>query len=251
LRAISICPENRALLDFCVAIVTLSFRVDLIAAEQSSGIFLAKITNHQIFGGSFMDTEILTSVLIIAALAVVALGVWFYYRRRTSENLKERFGPEYDNTVRQFKSQTRAETELKARQKRVSSYNIVALPRAERVRYRETWTAVQGEFVDQPEKAVRDADRLVQEVMERCGYPLRDFDQAAADLSVDHPHVVENYRCAYRIAERSRRGATDTEELRKAVVYYRALFEDLLEEEAPRDEKPRHAARVREASHSH
>ncbi|HEX2227336.1 MAG TPA: hypothetical protein VHM64_09360 [Candidatus Binatia bacterium] len=198
-----------------------------------------------------MDTEILTSVLIIAAIALIAFGVWFYYRHRTSENLKERFGPEYDNTVRQFKSQSRAETELKTRQERVSHYNIVTLPRAEGVRYRESWTAVQGEFVDQPEKAVRDADRLVQEVMERCGYPLRDFDQAAADLSVDHPHVVENYRFAYRIAERSRRGAADTEELRKAVVYYRALFEDLLEEEAPRDEKPSRTTRLREASHTH
>lgn len=198
-----------------------------------------------------MDTEILASLLIIAAIALVAFGVWFYYHRRTSENLKERFGPEYDNTVRQFRSQNRAETELKARQKRVSSYNIVPLPRAERERYRETWRTVQGQFVDQPETAVMDADRLVQEVMGRCGYPLRDFDQAAEDLSVDHPHVVENYRSAYRIAERSRRGAADTEELRQAVVYYRALFEDLLEEEGPGDEKPKRAARLREASHSH
>jgi hypothetical protein len=133
----------------------------------------------------------------------------------------------------------------------VSNYKIVPLPRGERDRYRDSWRGVQGEFVDEPEKAVMDADRLVQEVMEKCGYPLRDFEQAAADLSVDHPHVVENYRCAYRIAERSQRGAADTEELRQAVVYYRALFEDLLEEESPRDEKPRRSARLREASHSH
>jgi hypothetical protein len=133
----------------------------------------------------------------------------------------------------------------------VSKYKIVPLSRADCDRYRETWRGVQGEFVDQPEKAVRDADTLVQEVMEKCGYPLRDFDQAAADLSVDHPHVVENYRSAYRIAERSRRGAADTEELRQGLVYYRALFEDLLEDESPRDEKPRRAARLREASHSH
>jgi hypothetical protein len=196
-----------------------------------------------------MDTQVLTSLIVIAAIALIALGVWFYYRRRTSENLRERFGPEYDNTVKQFKSQDRAEAELKERQKRVSSYKIVPLPRHERDTYRETWRGVQGEFVDQPEKAVIDADSLVQQVMERCGYPLRDFDQAAADLSVDHPHVVENYRAAYRIAERGRRGAADTEELRQAVVYYRALFEDLLEEESPRDQKPRRAPRLREASH--
>jgi hypothetical protein len=95
-----------------------------------------------------------------------------------------------------------------------------------------------------------DADRLVQEVMERCGYPLRDFEQAAADLSVDHPHVVENYRSAYRTAERSRRGAADTEELRQAVVYYRALFEELLEDEVPRAAKSKRAARVSEISHN-
>jgi hypothetical protein len=198
-----------------------------------------------------MDQEVLTSLFIIAAIALIAIGIWFYYRRRSSENLKERFGPEYDNTVRQFKSRDRAEAELTDRQRRVSKYKIVPLPRADRDRYRETWRGVQGEFVDQPEKAVNDADSLVQEVMERCGYPLRDFDQAAADLSVDHPHVVENYRSAYRIAQRSRRGAADTEELRQAVVYYRALFEDLLEGESSRVEKPRRAARLREASHSH
>ena len=197
-----------------------------------------------------MDTEVLISLLVIAAIAMIALGVWYYYRSKTSENLKERFGPEYENTVRELKSQDRAEAELKERQKRVSKYKIVALPRAERGRYREAWRGVQGEFVDQPEKAVSDADRLVQEVMERCGYPLRDFEQAAADLSVDHPYVVENYRSACRTADRSRRGAADTEELRQAVVYYRVLFEELLEDEAPGAAKPKRAARVREASHS-
>jgi hypothetical protein len=196
-----------------------------------------------------MDREILISLLVIAALAVVAVGLWYYYRRRNSENLKARFGPEYDNTVRQFKSQDRAEAELKERQRRVSKYQVVQLPRLERDRYRETWRGVQGEFVDQPDKAVRDADGLVQEVMEKCGYPLRDFEQAAADLSVDHPHVVENYRAAYRIAERSRHGSADTEELRQALVYYRALVEDLLEEQAPTTQKPTRTARVGEASH--
>jgi hypothetical protein len=198
-----------------------------------------------------MDTEVLISVFVVVAIALIALAVWFYYRRRTSANLKERFGPEYDKTVQQFKNPNRAETELRAREKRVASYKIVPLPRAERDKYRETWRGVQGEFVDQPEKAVMDADRLVQEVMSRCGYPLRDFEQAAEDLSVDHPHVVENYRCAYRIAERSRRGSADTEDLRQAVVYYRALFEDLLEEEPRSTERAKGGARLRETSHSH
>jgi hypothetical protein len=195
-----------------------------------------------------MNTELLVSLLVIAAIAIIAWGVWFYYRRNATENLKERFGPEYDTTVRNLKSQDRAEAELKERQKRVSKYKIVPLPRAERGRYQETWRAVQAEFVDEPERAVREADGLVQEVMEKCGYPLRNFEQNAADLSVDHPHVVENYRCAYRIADRSRRGSADTEEMRQALVYYRALFEDLLEEDGSGSQRPKRAS-SREMSH--
>jgi hypothetical protein len=194
-----------------------------------------------------MDTELLTSLLIIAAIAIAALGTWYYYRRRASENLKERFGPEYDTRVRQFDSPKRAEEELTPRQRRVSHYHIVPLPRVDREKYRETWTVVQRRFVDQPEKAVIDADQLVQEVMEKCGYPIRNFDEAAADLSVDHPDVVENYRSANRTAERSRLSAADTEELRQAMVYYRALFGDLFEDEAPRSS--RRAPRLDEASH--
>jgi hypothetical protein len=199
----------------------------------------------------FMDTGVLTSLIVLAAIALIALGIWYYYRRKSSQDLKERFGPEYDHTVRQFKSHDRAEAELKERAKRVSGYRIVSLPRAEREQFRGTWMDVQAEFVDQPQRAVMDADRLVQEVMQRCGYPVRNFEEAAADLSVDHAHVVENYRSACRIAERSRRGAADTEELRQAVVYYRALFDDLLEEEPAHEEKPSRVARLREASHGH
>jgi hypothetical protein len=110
---------------------------------------------------------------------------------------------------------------------------------------------VQGEFVEQPQKTVIEADQLAREVMQRCGYPVRDFEEAAADLSVDHADVVENYRAACRIAERSRRDAADTEQLRQALVYYRALFDDLLEEEPAHEEKPGRVVRLRDASHGH
>jgi len=176
-----------------------------------------------------MNTELLI-ILVLIAVAVLAAAAWYYYRRTTSQRLKERFGPEYDQTVRQLQDRQRAEAELKAREKRVQQYEIVPLPPAERSRYRETWLAIQGRFVDSPKTAVLEANELVEEVMQRCGYPMTNFEQSAADLSVDHPRVVENYRAAYRIAERSRRSAADTEELRQALVYYRALFDELLED---------------------
>jgi hypothetical protein len=180
-----------------------------------------------------METQGIIVLLVIAAIVLVAIGTWYFYRRSTSKRLKEHFGPEYARTVRTLNSQERAEAELKDREKRVSKYKIVSLPAPDRARYRETWMAVQGRFVDQPQAAVAEANDLVQEVMRKCGYPLANFEQSAADLSVDHPDVVENYRFACGIAERSRRDAADTEELRKALVYYRALFDDLLEDGEP------------------
>ena len=140
------------------------------------------------------------------------------------------------NTIKQLARTTanrRAEAELSKREKRVGKFNIVSLPRAERARYRENWIVVQNRFVDQPDSAVADAHRLVQEVMQRCGYPLTDFEQSAADISVDHPHVVENFRAATRIADRSKRADASTEELRQALVHYRILFDDLLKSDDP------------------
>jgi len=180
-----------------------------------------------------MDKAII-SLVVIAAIILVAIGVWYYYRRRTSQRLKEQFGPEYDQTVSRLHSKERAEAELRDRERRVAKYNIVSLPRAERAKYHESWLAIQGRFVDQPKAAVAEADSLVQEVMQKCGYPLANFEQSAADLSVEHPQVVENYRAAGRIAEQSRRGAANTEELRQALVYYRALFDELLEDHEPK-----------------
>ena len=179
-----------------------------------------------------MTTELIIALSAIA-LILLGFGIWFFARRRTTERLRERFGPEYDKTVSTYQSQQSAEAELSKREKRVRKFNIVSLPRAERARYRENWIVVQNRFVDQPDSAVADANRLVQEVMQRCGYPLTDFEQSAADISVDHPHVVENFRAATRIADRSEKSNASTEELRQALVHYRILFDDLLKSEEP------------------
>jgi len=178
-----------------------------------------------------MTTELII-VFVGIALILIGLGVWYFARRKTTERLRERFGPEYDKTVSTHHNQQRAEAELSKREERVGKFNIVALPRDERVRYQENWLLVQSRFVDQPESALAEANSLVQEVMQRCGYPLMtDFEQSAADISVDHPHVVENFRAATRIAQRSKRSAASTEELRQALIHYRALFDDLLQSE--------------------
>jgi len=175
-----------------------------------------------------MDTPVIIAIVILAVI-LVGLGVWYFMRQTRSQRLKERFGPEYHQTVRTLKSRDAAEAELREREKRVRQFNIVPLPAADRAKYQQSWLAVQSRFVDQPDVAVADANSLVREVMEKRGYPVGGFEQAAADLSVDHPEVVENYRAAHRIAEQSQRGAADTEELRQALVYYRALFQELLE----------------------
>ena len=177
-----------------------------------------------------MSTELIVAVVAFI-LILVGLGFGFLTRRKTTEHLRERFGPEYENTVRTLRSQQRAEAELSKREERVRKLNIVPLPQAEREQYQEKWLAVQSRFVDEPDRALADANQLVQQVMRRCGYPVADFEQSAADISVDHPHVVENYRAATRIADRSERSAASTEELRQALVHYRALFDDLLHSE--------------------
>ncbi len=129
----------------------------------------------------------------------------------------------------------KAEAELAAREQRVDRLQLVALPAAEAAHYGRQWEALQSEFVDNPVGVVGEADRLVRELMLKRGYPMGDFESRAADISVHHPAVVENYRAAQGIAVRSKGGQASTEDLRKAVVHYRVLFEDLLETDtAPR-----------------
>jgi len=168
----------------------------------------------------------------VAAVAVVAL-VWFMLSRRRSEQLRQRFGPEYDHTLQTEGTARRAERELEARAKRVEALHIRPLSPEDAGRFDRGWRAVQTRFVDDPKGAVAEADRLVGEVMSERGYPVGDFEQRVADVSVDHPDVVMNYRAAREIALLHSRGQASTEDLRQAMVHYRALFRDLLETEAP------------------
>jgi hypothetical protein len=176
-----------------------------------------------------LDTQTLT-VLAVVILALVAVGAWLMYRRKQqSDRLIQRFGPEYGRAVDQMGSRTKAEEELRAREKRVEKLKIVPLAPSDAARFSQEWKTLQGRFVDNPKGVLVEADLLVRELMERRGYPMGDFESRAADISVDHPAVVEHYRQAQAIAMRDRRGEADTEEMRKAVVHYRALFDELLE----------------------
>lgn len=169
-------------------------------------------------------------VLIAAAVVVVAAIVWVMMERRKRDRLRERYGPEYER-IEDDEGARRAAAELQEREQRRETLDIHPLSAAQRERFASGWNDLQGRFVDEPRLAVLEADRLVIEVMRARGYPMDDFDQRAADLSVDHPRVVENYRSAHATALRSEEGEVDTEELRRATLSYRELFEELLEEE--------------------
>jgi len=175
-------------------------------------------------------------VLVIALVVAIGVAVWLYMQRRRTETLRSDFGPEYDRALHDHRDQHEAEHELEQRRERVERLHIQPLPRAERDRFAERWQSVQAQFVDDPNGALRDADALVGQVMQTRGYPVGDFEQRAADVSVNHPRVVEHYRAAHAIAVRNDRDGVEgieTEDLRQAMVHFRALFEDLLEVETP------------------
>ncbi len=183
------------------------------------------LTQHEVY------ELILAAVLIVALLAVIA---WASAQRRRKESLRlqQRFGPEYLRLVSEL-GRSKAEAELAAREKRVAALTLLALPAADAAKFRDAWGAIQARFVDDPKTSVIDADHLVYDLMAKRGYPMGDFECRAADISVDHPAVVSNYRAARAIALRDERGEATTEELRKAVVHYRALFQELLEVRDP------------------
>jgi hypothetical protein len=168
-------------------------------------------------------------IAIAAAVVVVAALLWVVASWQRRRALQGRFGPEYERTVGDRENRREAEAELAERVKRREQLDIRPLSPAARKGYLDRWTTVQAEFVDDPSGAVAGADGLVREVMAERGYPVADFEQRVADVSVDHPHVVEHYRTAHGIADRAATGGADTEELRQAMHHYRALFDDLLE----------------------
>jgi len=172
-----------------------------------------------------------TALVILAIVAVViAVAAFLFIRRRRSENLRKQFGPEYKRAVDQYGDQRKAEAALAAREERVRKLEIRRLTTEEQHRFEDAWKRTQARFVDEPSGAVGEADDLVKELMQARGYPVGDFEQRAADVSVDHPNVVTNYRAAHDIAARNKSGKATTEDLRQAMVHYRSLFEELLAE---------------------
>jgi len=171
----------------------------------------------------------LVIVLVVIALIAIAAAAWFFLRQRRTTRLQENFGPEYDRAVRTTGDQRQAERQLEARRERVEQLHIQPLSTADQARFAEAWRSTQARFVDDPPAAITAADGLIAEVMQARGYPVGEFEARAADLSVDHPQVVTNYRAAHRIAEANARGQANTEDLRRAMVHYRSLFEELLE----------------------
>jgi FtsZ-interacting cell division protein ZipA len=172
------------------------------------------------------------AVIIVGAIVVAALVVWQAMRSRRRRALQGRFGPEYDRALEGSDSRRAAEAELAARAEHRDALDIRPLTTAARERYVVEWQRVQAKFVDDPEGAVRDADMTIQAVMSDRGYPVDDFDQRSADISVDHPQVVENYREGHRLARAGAVGDGTTEDLRQAMQHYRLLFEELLEDTA-------------------
>jgi FtsZ-interacting cell division protein ZipA len=183
-------------------------------------------------------------VIVIVAIVVIALIVAaiVLMRQRQSQQLQEGFGPEYERTVEERGGDRReAEAELRERRQRRDEFEVRDLEPAARDRYADRWRDAQRRFVDEPAPAVGEADALVMEVMRDRGYPVADeFDQRAADVSVDHPEVVEHYRAAHDISGRATAGEASTEDLRQAMVHFRALFVELLGTDGqPQSDPPR------------
>ena len=180
-----------------------------------------------------MDQRTAVAFVGIALALLAAIAAWLYMRHRRSKLLRDRFGPEYERVVRQQGNVRRGEGVLEFREKKRETLQIRPLTQTARTDFSNRWNEVQAQFVDDPEGSVAKADGLVSEVMEARGYPVSDFAERADIISVDHPVVVENYRAAHAIAMSRARGQGTTENLRKAMVHYRSLFEELLHDALP------------------
>src|ERR1019366_3936387 len=180
---------------------------------------------------SAVSTTQIVIVIAVAVLVVAGIAIWLFIQKHRTERLRSRFGgAEYDRTLQEGGSRRHAEAGLDKRTDRVESLHIRSLGPDDRARFIESWRRVQARFVDGPGGAVTEADQLLGDVMSTRGYPVSDFEQQAADISVDHPLVLENYRSAHEIAIRQTRGQASTEELRQAMIHYRTLFEELVAE---------------------
>ena len=180
---------------------------------------------------SEISTTQIAIVITVAVMVAVVIAIWLLTRKRRTERLLTQFGgAEYARAVKEGGSRRHAEAGLDKRADRVESLHIRRLGPGDRARFVESWRRVQAQFVDSPGGAVTEADQLLGDVMSTRGYPVSDFEQRAADISVDYPLVLENYRSAHEIAARQTRGQASTEELRQAMIHYRTLFNELVGE---------------------
>jgi hypothetical protein len=180
---------------------------------------------------SALSTIQIAIIIAVVALLVAGIAILFSIRKRKTERLRTQFGgAEYNRTVKEGGSRQKAEAVLGKRADRVESLHIQPLGPGDRARFVESWRGVQARFVDGPGGALTEADQLLRDVMSTRGYPVSDFEQRAADISVDHPLVLEHYRSAHEVAVRQTQGQASTEDLRQAMIHYRALFEELVGE---------------------
>jgi hypothetical protein len=186
---------------------------------------------------NLMDPKLIVLAVVVVLVIVVGVALYMRKRKNTTAGLRDRFGPEYDRAVKQHGSERKAEAKLTDRETRVEMLKLRDLDVTERERYLGQWKAVQSRFVDYPKGAVTEADELVCSLMQTRGYPVTDFDQRAADISVDHPRVVENYRSAHAIALQLGKGEASTEDLRTAMIHYRSLFDELVQVQILGDKK--------------
>jgi hypothetical protein len=184
------------------------------------------------------STQIATAIAVVMVV-LAGIAVWLFIRRRRTERLRAQFGgAEYTRTVKQGGSRRQAEAALDERAERVERLHIRPLAPGDRARFVETWGRIQARFVDGPGGAVTDADQLLGDVMSTRGYPMSDFEQRAADISVDHPLVLDHYRAAHQGALRQTRGQATTEDLRQAMIHFRTLFEELVGQPEPAPARP-------------
>ena len=186
-----------------------------------------------------MDAWVWIVIAVAAIVVIVAMAFWFAQRRRHRSRLRERFGPEYDRGLESATSRRKGEGELAGRAKRRDEQDIQPLTQQARERYTQQWGDLQARFVDVPQAALVEADALITLVMRDRGYPIDDFESQSELVSVDHPDVVQNYRTGHDIYTKTTSGDASTEDLRQAVVAYRALFEELVTDESRTDENAR------------
>ncbi|MGO9775043.1 MAG: hypothetical protein ACLPM3_00460 [Terracidiphilus sp.] len=183
----------------------------------------------------FTNTQLVVAAVVLIVVVLIAVGVYLQHRKAKTLALRNRFGSEYDRAVLKHGSAKKAEAKLSDRESRVEAFQIRDLGATERERFIAEWHTVQSRFVDHPKPAVTEADDLVNALLEACGYPPASFEQRAADVSVTYPRVMENYRLAHGIAVRLDRVEATTEELRTAMIQYRAIFDELVQPQKPRE----------------